>query len=106
MVFELRTYVAPPGRMPALLGRFRDHTLKLFEKHGMRNVGYWVRQDQPDTLVYLVSHDSREAAAANWDGFRADPEWQRVRDASEVSGKLVERIESVFLDSVDFSPIR
>ena len=74
----------------------------------MENIGYWVPTDEPasrNTLIYIVSHASREAARANWDDFRADPEWQRVRAESEASGKLVERIESVFLDPVDFSPI-
>lgn len=108
-VFELRTYIAPEGKLEALHARFRQHTLKLFEKHGMTNIGYWVPQDEPaksKTLIYLVAHESREAAKANWDAFRNDPEWQRVRAESEADGSLVQRIESVFLDATDYSPTR
>lgn len=107
-VFELRTYIAPEGKLEDLLARFRDHTLKLFERHGMENIGYWIPTDEPasrNTLVYLLSHASREAAKTNWDAFRADPEWQVAKAESEANGKLVERIESVFLDPADFSPL-
>jgi hypothetical protein len=108
MVYELRTYTALPGRLDALNARFRNHTLPIFEKHGMKNVGYWVPQDDPrkaDTLVYIVAHPSREAAKQAWDAFRADPEWQKARADSEASGPIVAKIESVFLDPVDYSPL-
>ena len=90
-VFELRTYTAAPGKLEALLARFRDHTVALFEKHGMTNVGYWVPSDPPrseDTFVYLLAHESREAAAASWEAFRNDPAWKAAREASEVVGRL------------------
>ncbi len=108
-VFELRTYTAPEGKLPNLLARFRDHTMDIFERHGMTNVGYWVPQDAPaseNTLIYIISHDSREAAQASWDGFRADPEWARVAEESQVDGRIVSSVESVFLEAVPFSPMK
>jgi hypothetical protein len=108
-VFEMRTYYTFPGRLDALHKRFRDHTRRMFEKHGMTNVGYWVPQDAPgraNTLVYLISHASREQAKANWAAFVADPEWKKIAEASQVDGKIVERIESVFMDATDYSPLK
>ena len=80
-VFELRTYTAPDGKLPDLQARFRNHTMRIFEKHGIKNVGYWVPQDAPakdNTLIYVISHESREAAKKSWAAFGADPEWQKV----------------------------
>ena len=108
-VFELRTYTAPEGKLVNLQARFRDHTMDLFERHGITNIGYWTPQDEPNslnTLVYIISHDSREAAAASWDAFRSDPEWRRVSRESQVDGRIVSNVESVFLDPTDFSPIQ
>jgi hypothetical protein len=108
-VFEIRTYHTFPGRLDALHKRFREHTMKMFEKHGMTNVGYWVPQDSPareTTLIYVISHASREAAKANWAAFSADPEWKKIAADSQVDGKIVEKVESVFMDATDYSPIR
>jgi len=108
-VFEIRTYTANEGKLDALQARFRNHTCKLFEKHGITNVGYWVPQDPPlsqNTLIYIVAHKSRDAAAKSWEAFRSDPEWIKARDASEVNGKLVAKVESVYLGPTDFSPIK
>jgi hypothetical protein len=108
-VFELRTYTSPPGRRPALERRFREHTLALFARHGMTNVGYWTPRDSAraeNTLIYLLAHPSRAAAAGSWAAFGRDPAWRRVQAASEVDGKIVERVESVFLEPTDFSPLR
>ncbi|MDZ7639887.1 MAG: NIPSNAP family protein [Bryobacterales bacterium] len=107
-VFELRTYTTYEGKLPNLLARFRDHTTKLFEKHGMKNVGYWVPTDEPrskNTLIYVIEHKSRDAAKKSWDAFRVDPEWLKVRDASEVSGKINEKVESVYMEATDFSKL-
>ena len=108
-VFELRTYTAHPGRLAELHARFGDHTVQLFESHGMTNVGYFQPQDAPladNTLIYLLAHDSREAAAASWDAFRNDPEWQRVAEESRRNGRLVANVESVFLDPLSFSKMK
>ncbi len=108
-VFELRTYHCYPGKLETLKTRFREHTTKIFEKHGMTNVAYWTFQDEPDksnTLIYVISHASREQAKKNWAEFSADPEWQKVQKDSEANGKIVEKVDSVFLDAADFSPMK
>ena len=104
--FELRTYTSNEGKLDALQARFRDHTTRIFKKHHMTNVGYWVPQDKPNTLIYIISHASRDAAKANWEAFRADPEWQKVQKESEANGKIVAKVESVFMDATDYSPIK
>ena len=107
--FEMRTYVSPPGKLPELHRRFRDHTMALFAKHGMTNVGYWTPQDSArsqNTLVYLLAYPSRQARADAWAAFGRDTTWQRVRAASEVNGRIVEKVESVFLEPTDFSPMK
>lgn len=108
-VYELRVYTAAEGRMPALLARFRDHTMRLFEQHGMVNVGYWVPADvakDGDKLYYVLRHASREAATKSWESFRADPAWVKVRTDSETTagGRLVTAVESTFLATTDYSP--
>ncbi|MBN8730737.1 MAG: NIPSNAP family protein [Acidobacteria bacterium] len=108
-VYELRTYTAAPGKIEALHARFRNHTLKLFEKHGMKNIAYWAPSDDPlkaNTLIYVVAHESREAAKKSWDAFRVDPEWIKARDASEVGGKLTAKVESVYMEATDYSPMK
>ena len=106
-VYELRVYHAAPGKLGELLARFRDHTAKLFEKHGVKNVAYWTPLDEPErgnTLVYILQHPSREAATANWKSFQDDPEWKRVKEESEANGKLAEKIDSTFMALTHFSP--
>jgi len=108
-VFELRTYTSPDGKLPLLQKRFRDHTLRIFEKHGMKNVGYWVPQDAPakdNTLIYVISHASRDAAKLSWANFVADPEWKKVSAESQVDGPIVSKLVSVFMDATDYSPIK
>lgn len=108
-VFELRTYTAAPGKFDALKARFRDHTVRLFTKHGMTHVGYWTPTDAPlseNTLIYVLAHSSREAAKKSWDGFRSDPDWIKARDESQKDGSLTTKVESVFLQPTDFSPIK
>ena len=105
-VFEMRTYYTAEGKLENLLTRFRDHTTRLFEKHGMQNIGYWVPKDKPNTLVYILAYKDEAAAKAAWDAFRQDPEWVKARTASEVNGKLVDKVESVFMRPADFSKIK
>lgn len=106
--YELRTYYAAPGKFNDLHARFRNHTVKLFEKHGMVNLGYWVPMDEKDgsanKLVYILAYPSREAREASWKAFMADPDWQAAYKASEVNGKLVEKAEQLFLKATDYSP--
>ncbi len=107
-LYELRTYTTEPGRLPALHARFRDHTIKLFEKHGMQNGMYWVPTDEKlkdNTLIYVVSHASPEAAAKSWEAFINDPEWKKVRDASEQDGKIVAKVERQYMTLTDYSPV-
>src|ERR1700733_1876300 len=106
-VFELRVYHATPGKLGDLESRFREHTIKIFDRHGMRSVAYWIPLDEPEksnTLIYILQHPSREAAAANWKSFQDDPEWKSVHDKSEMNGKLVDKVDSTFLALTDFSP--
>lgn len=108
-VFEMRTYVAPPGKLEDLHARFRNHTVKLFEKHGMKNVVYLSPLDKEqakNTLIYLISHESREAADKNWAAFRADPEWQAAAKKSEENGKLVMGVKAEYFSPTDYSPIK
>ncbi len=103
--FELRTYHAMPGKLDALQARFRDHTCKLFEKHGFVNVGYWVPLDNPDNLlIYVIASPDRDAHKKSWKEFMTDPEWKKVREESELNGKLVGKVDSVYLAASDVSP--
>ncbi|MEO6359575.1 MAG: NIPSNAP family protein [Sphingomicrobium sp.] len=107
-VYELRTYYAAPGKLAALNARFRNHTMTLFEKHGMRNVAYWNEQPTAEVpegrLIYVLAHRSRDAAGASWKAFGSDPAWQAVVAKSEADGKLVAKIDSVFMTRADYSP--
>ena len=108
-VFELRTYHPNPGKMEALHARFRDHTNKLFVKHGMTLIGYWTPLDSKqadEKLIYILAYPSKEAADKSWKAFRDDPDWNEARTASEKGGKLVEKVESVYLNPTDYSPMK
>ena len=108
-VFELRTYTAPEGKLGDLQKRFRDHTRRIFNNHGMKSIGYWIPQDAPlsqNTLIYILQHPSRDAAKKNWADFQADPEWQKVSAESQVNGRIVSNVVSVFMEATDYSPIR
>lgn len=108
-VYELRVYHVLPGRMAALQARFRDHTITIFNRHHMTSVGYWVPQDpaqKESTLIYILEHPSHDAATKNWNDFRTDPEWQAVAKASEADGKIVEKVDSTFMDPTDFSKLK
>jgi len=108
-VFELRTYTANEGKLDALNARFRGHTVKIFEKHGMQNIGYWTPMDAPqsqNTLIYVIAHKDREAAKKSWDAFRNDPDWKKVQSESEAAGKIVAKVESVYMEPTDYSPMK
>lgn len=104
-VFEMRTYYAAPGKLDELHARFRDHTVALFEKHGIASIGYWVPIENTDNkLIYVLAYPSREARETSWKEFQADPDWQTARKASEANGKLVAKVEQLFMNATDFSP--
>src|SRR5437763_12207356 len=106
MVYELRVYHATPGKLGELLARFRDHTIKLFDRHGIKSVAYWTPVDEPlkgNTLVYILQHPSRDEAAANWKSFQEDAEWKSVKEKSEVNVKLNDKIDSIFLGRIVLS---
>ena len=108
-VFEMRTYYAHPGTMSAMHARFRDHTGKLFEKHGMQMIGFWSPTDPKEAeqkMVYVLAFPSREAADRSWKAFREDPEWKSAKAASEKDGVLVQKVESVYLNPTDYSPLK
>jgi len=108
--FEMRTYTASPGKMEALHARFRDHTCKLFEKHGMTNIGYWQQtsgDNAENTLVYILAFPSKEARDASWKAFQADEDWKKVKADSEKDGTpLAAKVVSVFLKGTDYSTIK
>ena len=105
-VFELRVYHAAAGKLADLEARFRDHTITIFNRHGLKSVAYWTPLDEPDksnTLIYILQHPSREAAATNWKAFQDDPEWKSVKEKSEANGKLVDKVDSTYMALTDFS---
>ncbi|HXE64951.1 MAG TPA: NIPSNAP family protein [Bryobacteraceae bacterium] len=106
-VYELRMYHANPGKLDALHKRFRDHTITIFNRHHMKSVGYWVPQDNKDNLlIYILEHPSREAATKNWDDFRKDPEWVKVKAESEANGALVDHVDDTFMSPTDYSMMK
>jgi NIPSNAP len=106
-VFELRTYLANPGKMDALNARFKNHTNKLLQKHGMELIGFWTDDKEPQRkLVYLVAHKSKAAADASWKTFGADPEWNAAKKKSEEGGPLVEKVDRVWLNPTDYSAMK
>lgn len=108
-VYELRTYTTHEGKLDDLHERFENHTMALFEKHGMTNIGYWTPEDselRDNTLIYLLSHESREAAENSWDAFREDPVWQEAYEASRADGPIVENVESIFMKSTPYSQMK
>jgi hypothetical protein len=107
--FELRTYTAQPGKLPNLLTRFRDHTRTLFTKHGMENVAYWVtseKEGEQAKLVYILAHPSEETGKANFEVFRKDSKWMKVKADSEKDGPLTVKVESLYLKPTDYSPMQ
>lgn len=108
-LFELRTYTCLPGKFPDIVNRFKNHTVKLFEKHGMQNIAYFASEEKEGAqskLVYLIAHKDETAATASWAAFRADPDWIKVKEDSEKAGKIVEKVESVYMKPLPFSKIK
>ncbi len=107
MIYECRTYHAVPGKMDALNRRFRDHTCDIFERHGMKIVGFWTPEGQEDeVLVYILGFEDAEHMKKCWESFVADPEWNKVRADSEVDGELVTKHESSVFIPTDYSPMK
>ena len=108
-VFELRTYQATPGNLGNLHARFRDHTIRIFRKHGMEIVGFWSptsEEERDDILVYLLAHDSQDAADASWQAFGSDPEWASVAEESNKNGQILAGVERKYMVATDYSPMR
>ena len=108
-VFELRIYHTVPGKATALQAEFRDKVTKLFARHDLKAVGYWAPEDAPtssDTFIYILAHPSRDGAKQHWDAFRTDPEFQEMMKSQQGDNKLVEKVDSTYMDPVDFSPIK
>jgi hypothetical protein len=106
-VYEMRSYYAMPGKLEDIKKRFRDHTIRIFNNHNMKSVGYWEPQDNKEqVLIYMLEHPSKEEALKNWRAFGGDPEWQKVSKESEANGKLIDHIVSVYMNPSDFSPMK
>jgi NIPSNAP protein len=108
-VYELRTYTAPDGKLGDLHARFRNHTIGIFNTHGMKSIGYFSPQDAPlsqNTLIYILEHPSRDEAKKHWAEFTADPEWKKVSEESQKDGRIVSKVESVFMTATDYSPMK
>lgn len=107
VIYELRTYTTHDGKLDDLHSRFKNHTMALFEKHGMTNLTYWSPENpelKDNTLIYLLSHESREAAEQSWEDFSNDEEWQRVFEESRADGPIVQRVESIYMNKTPYSP--
>ena len=108
-VYELRIYTATPGNLDNLHARFRDHTIRIFENHGMKIVGFWSptsEEEADDTLIYVLEHASQEAANASWRAFGQDPEWKSVSDASNANGAILAGVERRYMTATDYSPLK
>ena len=108
MIYEYRVYETMPGMLPALHARFRDHTTKIFERHGIKNIGYWTSEvgDFSDRLIYIVAFEDAGQRQRAWESFRNDPEWQKVRADSEANGLIVKRVFNTLLSPTDYSPLQ
>lgn len=108
-VYELRIYTATPGNLDNLQARFRDHTIRIFNNHGMKIVGFWTptsEEEADDTLIYVLEHASQEAANASWQAFGQDPEWKSVSDASNANGPILAGVERRYMKATNYSPLQ
>ena len=108
MIYEYRVYEAMPGKLDELHARFRNHTLKLFERHGIKNIGYWTAEvgDYTDRLIYIIAFENAGQRERAWADFRSDPEWQGAKAESEADGPLVARVFNTLLTPTDYSPLQ
>jgi hypothetical protein len=108
MIYEYRVYDAMPGKLPELNARFRNHTMKIFERFGIKNIGYWTSEvgDWSERLIYIIAFEDAAHREKAWAEFRADPEWQKVRSESEANGRLVRRVFNSLLSPTDYSPMK
>ena len=108
MIYEYRVYEAAPGKMPALHARFRDHTMAVFERLGIKSVGYWTANvgGYSDQLIYIVAFEDEGHRGRAWEAMRDDPEWQKIKDETEVDGVLAARIFNTLLSPTDYSPLQ
>ena len=105
-IYEMRTYYCHKGKLEDLNSRFRDHTVKLFEKHGMENIAYWTHNEKEDVLVYILAFPNLESKEKSWKDFREDPVWQKAYEASKINGSLVKEVDSVIMDQTDYSNVK
>lgn len=108
-VYEMRTYTTHEGKLQDLHDRFRNHSMEILANHGMESVAYWVPQDpelSENTLIYIITHESRDVADENWQSFFDDPEWQEVYEESHEDGPLVDEVVSVFMKATPYSPLQ
>lgn len=108
LIYEYRVYEAAPGKMPELNARFRDHTLRIFERLGFKSIGYWMPEvgDYSDRLIYIVAFDDLAHRERAWTAFRSDPEWIRIKAESEAGGALLARLTNTILNPTDYSPLQ
>lgn len=108
-VYEMRVYYAAPGKMEAMHARFRDHTCKLFQKHGMTLIGFWSPinpKEAEQKMIYILAYPSLEARDKSWNAFQADPDWIKAKNESEKNGKLVDKVEVTYMKPTDYSPVK
>ncbi|GAB2602479.1 NIPSNAP family protein [Spirosoma areae] len=104
-LYEVRIYHPTPGKYAEIVDRFRQYTTKLFEKHGMENIGYWTPTDTArKELIYILAYPNREARDASWKAFGSDPDWKAVVAKTEANGKLVDHVDQIFMTEADISP--
>jgi hypothetical protein len=107
VIHELRIYEAFPGRLPDLHNRFQNYTLKIWEKHGIRQAGFWVADiGTSNELIYLIEWESLAERDTKWNAFQADPEWHRQRAETEANGPIVQRVANSFLAPTSFSSVK
>ena len=108
MIYEQRIYTCIPGRLPALLKRFEEQTLKIWDKHGIKQAGFWtvLVGDGSQDLHYMLVWESLADREKKWNTFQADPAWHKARDESETSGPIIANIKSAFLRPTAFSAVK